>query len=391
MEAVLIKKQMLMAIMFIFAITLALGAVSAEETVGSPDNSSTSTNSSDEVHGYWIWASDVHDADVTELKNNNITDVYVLTRSVSGNTYNAQLQEAIAKFGVASIKVHSWIVCFKDGDHFVNPSGYYSYSTQVYVTTTKRWGWKAIPYKVKVRAGKYKVGKRWKYTYRYVTKYKYRKGWIYTPIYRTETRSGYDTSYNDRLTNYISDISNNYNVTGIHLDYVRYSGVEKYGNAAWQQPGGSEAATTTITRFVQKIRERIDAINNQNITGKSYIQLSAAVMPEGTTNARTYGQDYGQIGKYVDYLVPMIYKGNYGKDTAWIGETTSKIKALSGNKTIIAGLQTYYSDNNAHGIPKAELQTDIDTAIGSGASGFVLFRYEAHNTHTADIDHYLDA
>lgn len=329
------------------------------------------------MKAYWMRYDDVS-YNPRALRDQGITDIFFLTRGINGAYHYDKLQWAINTYKPYGIKVHAWIVCFKDDNQFKNPSGYYSYNRKIYVTTTKRWGTKVISYKVKKRVKWKKVGKRWKYRYKYITKYKYRKGWIYTPIYRTETRNGTDTSYNDRLINYISDISNNYNVDGIHLDYVRYSGVEKYGNAAWQQPGGAEAAVNTITSFVQQVKNNI----------KPTIKLSAAVMPEGATNGYTYGQDYEQLAKYVDYLVPMIYKGNYNKTTAWIGETTSKIKALSGNKTIVAGLQTYYSDSNPHGIPRDELQNDINTAIGSGASGFVLFRYEAHTTHTSDISLY---
>ena len=37
-------------------------------------------------------------------------------------------------------------------------------------------------------------------------------------------------------------------------------------------------------------------------------------MPEGSSNSYYYGQDYSQMSKYLDFIVPMIYKGNYGYD-----------------------------------------------------------------------------
>jgi len=135
-------------------------------------------------------------------------------------------------------------------------------------------------------------------------KVQYRIGWIYTPIYRYETVSGYDTSYKDRLVDSISGIANNYKVDGIHLDYVRYSGNMGKELAAWQQPGGTEAAVNTITGFVETISKNVK-------TDKPAIKLSAAVMPEGSTNRDSYAQDYDRLADFLDFLTPMIYEGNY--------------------------------------------------------------------------------
>lgn len=68
--------------------------------------------------------------------------------------------------------------------------------------------------------------------------------------------------------------------------------------------------------------------------------VSAAVMSEGPGNADAYGQDFEEFGKYLDWICPMIYKGNYKTDTAWIGKSTAYINnKASGN--VITGLQTY--------------------------------------------------
>ena len=164
------------------------------------------------------------------------------------------------------------------------------------------------------------------------------------------------------LLDKINNIVRNYNIDGIHLDYVRYSGVGN--NAAYNHPN----ATTTITSFVKDVYNLVKSINSKTA-------VSAAVMPEGTRNAYYYGQDYSQLANYLDFLVPMIYKGNYGEDTAWIGTTTKYIVDHSGGKPVISGLQTYRSDNDMTEIPAAELKNDIQSAIDNGASGYALFRY----------------
>ena len=41
--------------------------------------------------------------------------------------------------------------------------------------------------------------------------------------------------------------------------------------------------------------------------------ISAALMPETISSEKYYGQDYSVMSRYLDVVVPMIYKGNYNK------------------------------------------------------------------------------
>ena len=103
--------------------------------------------------------------------------------------------------------------------------------------------------------------------------------------------------------------------------------------------------------------------------------LSASLMPEGSVNAYYYGQDYSKLATYLDFLVPMVYKGNYKADTDWIGRMTNYIVSQANGKPVLVGLQTYRSDNDLSRLPAAELEQDINKALEKGASGYVLFRY----------------
>ncbi len=163
------------------------------------------------------------------------------------------------------------------------------------------------------------------------------------------------------ILNMITDIVKNYSIDGIHLDYVRYSGAGD--NAAYKHNG-----TAVITSFVKDIYNAVKAINTK-------IAVSAAVMPEGSVNGYYYGQDYAKLAPYLDFIVPMIYKGNYGRDTAWIGSVTKYIVGQVNGTPVIAGLQTYESDNNVKQIPASELNADIKSTLDNGASGYALFRY----------------
>ncbi|CDG64787.1 transglutaminase domain-containing protein [Methanobacterium sp. MB1] len=166
-----------------------------------------------------------------------------------------------------------------------------------------------------------------------------------------------NTAFNEQLVSYIVNIAKNYDIDGIHLDYVRYPGT------AYKYEGGTEA----ITNFVKTVDEALHAINPN-------IALSAALMPEGAVNAYYYGQDYAALSEYLDFLVPMVYKGNYNKDTNWIGATTKWIVEHS-SKPVVVGLQSYGSDSNITKLPASELNNDIKTALSNGASGYALFRY----------------
>ncbi len=169
-----------------------------------------------------------------------------------------------------------------------------------------------------------------------------------------------NTTQQTKLLNAIKDIVKNYNINGIFLDYVRYSGV---GNNTAGTNG-----TATITSFVQKVNNTVKSI-------KPKVAVSATVMPEGATNAKTYGQDYTQLAKYLDFLVPMIYKGNYGQNTTWIGTTTKYIVDHAGGKPVIAGLQTYVSSYDKTPLSAYDLNADIKSAMSNGASGYALYRY----------------
>ncbi|HMK54438.1 MAG TPA: hypothetical protein VK444_06620 [Methanobacteriaceae archaeon] len=157
-------------------------------------------------------------------------------------------------------------------------------------------------------------------------------------------------------------IVDNYDIQGLHLDYIRYSGVGD--NKACLNDG-----TKNINLFLEHVR---NMINNST---KPNTLLSAAVMPECSVNAEFYGQDYEQMARYLDFLVPMIYKGNYNKDSTWIVSTVQYIVAHSGGKPVVAGLQNYRSDGNLEFLPAWEQQNDINSAVWYGAAGYAWFRY----------------
>lgn len=147
-------------------------------------------------------------------------------------------------------------------------------------------------------------------------------------------------------------------VDGIHFDYLRFGGnAYKYKNGA-----------AAINYFVKNACSEIRSIHPNII-------MSAAVMPEPSSMKYYYGQDIPTISKYLDVIVPMIYKGNYHASSKWIKKTTKKFTKLSKGSLIWAGLQTYKSDSNIKKLSSKELFKDAKAAKNGGAKGVVLFRW----------------
>ena len=147
-------------------------------------------------------------------------------------------------------------------------------------------------------------------------------------------------------------------VDGIHFDYIRYGGTAyKYENSV-----------KAINYFVKTASKELRNVSSDII-------LSAAVMPEPNGMKYYYGQDVSTMSKYLDSIVPMVYKGNYHASAKWIKKTTKAFVKLSKGALIWTGLQTYRSDWDLTKLSYKELLKDAKAAKKGGASGVVLFRW----------------
>ena len=154
-------------------------------------------------------------------------------------------------------------------------------------------------------------------------------------------------------------------VDGIHLDYMRFGGTAH----------NYKTSTDAINYLVKKISVGVHSV-------KSNCIVSVAVMPEPSMMLYYYGQDIPTMSKYVDAILPMVYKGNYHKDTSWIKSVTNTFVKQSNGAQIWTGLQAYKSDSNAAKLPVSELLKDAKSAKAGGAAGVVLFRI--------GVSHYLN-
>lgn len=147
-------------------------------------------------------------------------------------------------------------------------------------------------------------------------------------------------------------------VAGIHMDYLRFPGT------AYKHPNGANA----INYFTKELANAVHKINSKLI-------VSAAVMPEVESNYYYYGQDIPTLSKYLDAIIPMVYKGNYNSGTNWIKTTTAAFVKQSKGAEIWTGLQAYRSDSDVTVLSSAELLRDAQAAISGGAGGVISFRW----------------
>lgn len=154
-------------------------------------------------------------------------------------------------------------------------------------------------------------------------------------------------------------------VDGIHLDYMRYGGTaHKHINAI-----------KSINFIVKKVSYAVHKIKPNAI-------VSVAIMPEPKMMHYYYGQDVPTLSKYVDALLPMVYKGSYGKTTSWIKSVTKTFVGQSKGAQIWTGIQSYRSEEDTTPLSYDALMKDAKSAMAGGAKGVVLFRI--------GITHYLN-
>lgn len=214
-----------------------------------------------------------------------------------------------------------------------------------------------------------------------------------------------DEGYLAYMKDITVELCSNYDIDGLHLDYIRYNHLV-YG---WSDEDLSRyAAEGADTESLRSMMQRMfyaetkeetllfDAYNEGDESAlalararrkdvvrfaetlcsaarsvKKDIILSAALMPEGAYDNIAfsdlhYGQNYEDASKLYDYALPMAYSKAYDKDSLWV-RMAAEGTLRRGMKTIV-GLHAY------DGGTGPSLQKDIAILEGSGVEGVCLFR-----------------
>jgi hypothetical protein len=99
------------------------------------------------------------------------------------------------------------------------------------------------------------------------------------------------------------------------------------------------------------------------------VTFSVCVKPEGWDD----NQYYYLIAPYCDYIVPMLYIGDYGEGISGLKNWAKVYNILLPGK-IVVGLQTYDSYQNVTPVSESTLLAEIK-AVQPNTRGVILFRY----------------
>ena len=191
----------------------------------------------------------------------------------------------------------------------------------------------------------------------------------------------------DHLLRVIEEIVDEYDIDGIHMDYVRYPNIHYDYNPAVSdafkarygfdpagrkdnEPGAGAAAgvndggklwhkwrSEQVSLLVGRVREAIARL-------KPRVRLSAAVKPDIDSAYTQYGQDW--IGwsneGLVDFLVPMFYKGSAAEIERQMTAARKRVRKGS----LYAGIGIWNQNADA-------TVDQIEIARREGLQGVVLF------------------
>lgn len=321
------------------------------------------------IKGIWMWPNNVYrcgaEKIISALKHARFTDIYFLTKGLSGKTSfigkhapaafdRDLLNEVIDCAHRYGIRVHAWFT---------------SASDEYYKSIHPESG------RAHFSRGKDR-----------------------------ELISFKNDAYRDYLKRIVDEVVSDYAVDGIHLDYIRYNhmlyGWDDEDISAYLSFGADKKelfgfiektfysedrdesifeeyrrGNETLKAFCKSRKADVNGFSEYILNGvkkiKPNLVLSAAVMPEGAYRDHAfadlhYGQDYDDLSRLFDYFLVMSYSKAYGKTSEWISDIGKNL--TDKNISFVTGIQTY---DHADG---ASIQSDIGSALGASNNGIVLFR-----------------
>ena len=184
------------------------------------------------------------------------------------------------------------------------------------------------------------------------------------------------------IADMISEMVRNYDIDGVHLDYIRYPGVNFDDEFSYNVHGAglsrAEFRRNNITAWVELINKKIKSV-------KHFIKLGAAPIGiykniNGASGWEGYNEVYQDAREWlkrgiIDYVVPQIYWGF--NDVPRFGLIARDWTENSYGRSVVLGIGAY----------KPSVKPDMDKMIQYGrvinADGVSFFRYE--NIKEADF------
>lgn len=337
----------------------------------------------------WMWGSTVRaqgaEAVVKSLAANNVTDVILLVRGTAGKAEYVSaiappaeegkdaLGDIIAVCRPLGIRVHAWFVFNQDKSYTD-----LHHEDRIWHHGKANTDFKPYP----VDDGKV------------------------CPI---------SQSHLEYTNDMIREVIENYDVDGIHLDYIRYGhavycfcpdhvqkatalgiNVDRVREVMFETFYASnanpnrffeayESGDADVVAWVNmrqaEIRDAAAGMRAAAKLAKPDVIFSASLMPEGAfpeTNSFAmchYGQSYEDAGELYDFVCPMAYHLDYGKTPAWVGDVARGAAKLVGDDVpVYIGVQAYGEKADRDAVQKA-----IEAGLGAGAEGVALFRFGTMN------------
>lgn len=216
-----------------------------------------------------------------------------------------------------------------------------------------------------------------------------------------------DEGYIQYMEGFVSALSRQYALDGLHLDYIRYNHLTygwSPGDKARYAAAGADIARLEAlmceafytgepseaplleayregdasVRILASVRRTlVVAFATRMITAaraaRPGLCISAALMPEGAYADTAfsdlhYGQNYRDAAGLYDLALPMVYSQAYGKDAAWVREVAQG--------TVGYGLRALIGLHAYEGGTGQTLAADIQAVaeLGSRVEGMALFR-----------------
>ena len=177
------------------------------------------------------------------------------------------------------------------------------------------------------------------------------------------------------VKNQVRNLINNYEISGVCLDAVRYGGLKT-----------SEVNENNITNFVKDIHT---IVKNKN----SNLLVSLCVLPEKEDTRKYYGQNYAALSPYTDVMLVLAYKYDYKSNDAWMKSVITYVKNEAKSSNVVGVIQTFKTVNGQNvKLTSAELTNDINVIISAGSNGYSLFKYGLISNNPTNInnDKYKD-
>ncbi len=192
--------------------------------------------------------------------------------------------------------------------------------------------------------------------------------------------------WQQHINNVADDIVSNYDVDGLHLDYIRYIGSishdalphDAQSHAMFNAATGLDAANpANEAAYQQYVRDRItDLVGDVRNTVKAAdpnAQLSAAVWRDPDIGSNYYLQEYRTWleNDLLDIAMPMIYL--HQSNNYLLEPNINNTMSIPTNTLIAAGLGPYLHDD--YGDSTDLITQQLQTIYDAGANGSVMYDY----------------